>query len=104
VAPAVEIVAAARAGYVTAVRAEAMGRAANALGAGRTTVADRVDHGVGLLVRAKPGDRVREGEPLVELRHRDGRGLDAAVALCRHAVTIGEAPPAVRPKVLAEVR
>jgi thymidine phosphorylase len=63
-----------------------------------------VDHGVGVIVLARPGDRVREGQPLFELHHRDGRGLDEAVALCARAAAIDDAPPAPRPKVLGEAR
>jgi thymidine phosphorylase len=55
-------------------------------------------------VLAKPGDRVSEGQPLVELHHRDGRGLDAALELCRAGIRIGDAPPAQRDKILGEVR
>jgi pyrimidine-nucleoside phosphorylase len=93
-----------RGGYLTALKAEALGRASNVLGAGRTMVGDSVDHGVGVVVLAKPGDRVSEGQPLVELHHRDGRGLDAALELCRAGIRIGDAPPAQRDKILGEVR
>jgi pyrimidine-nucleoside phosphorylase len=93
-----------RGGYLTALKAEALGRASNVLGAGRTMVGESVDHGVGVAVLAKPGDRVSEGQPLVELHHRDGRGLDAALELCRAGIRIGDAPPAQRDKILGEVR
>jgi pyrimidine-nucleoside phosphorylase len=93
-----------RAGYLTALKAEALGRASNVLGAGRTTVGESVDHGVGVVVLAKPGDRVSEGQPLIELHHRDGRGLDAALDLCRAGISIGDAPAPRRDKVLGEVR
>jgi len=93
-----------RGGYLTALKAEALGRASNVLGAGRTMVGESVDHGVGVVVLAKPGDRVSEGQPLVELHHRDGRGLDAALELCRAGIRIGDAPPAQRDKILGEVR
>ena len=93
-----------RGGYLTALKAEALGRASNVLGAGRTMVGESVDHGVGVAVLAKPGDRLSEGQPLVELHHRDGRGLDAALELCRAGIRIGDAPPAQRDKILGEVR
>jgi pyrimidine-nucleoside phosphorylase len=93
-----------RAGYVTRVAAESLGRASHALGAGRMRMGDPVDHAVGILVLAKPGDEVGEGQPLVELHHRDGRGLTDAVALCRAAIAIGDAPPTPRPGILGEVR
>jgi pyrimidine-nucleoside phosphorylase len=93
-----------RSGFVTAMTAEALGRASNALGAGRSRVTDPVDHGVGLLLRVDPGDEVREGQPLLEIHHRDGHGLEPALAFCRAAIAIGERPPARRPKVLAEIQ
>jgi thymidine phosphorylase len=55
-------------------------------------------------VLVQRGERVSEGQPLLELRHRRGRGLDQAVALCRTGISIADEAPASRPKVLAEVR
>jgi pyrimidine-nucleoside phosphorylase len=103
-APGHERLRAPRSGFVTAQGAEAIGRASNALGAGRNRLEDPVDHAVGIVLRAKVGDSVKEGDPLMELHHRDGRGLETALALCRQAVTIGDAPPPRRAKVLGEVR
>jgi pyrimidine-nucleoside phosphorylase len=103
-APGREYVRATRAGYVTMMRAEAIGRASHALGAGRSRVGDPIDHGVGIVVTAKPGDEVRAGDALLELHHRGGRNLETAVALCREAISIGDAPPAGCQKVLGEVR
>ena len=93
-----------RGGYVSHMAAEAIGRASHALGAGRAKVVDPVDHGVGAIVLARRGDRVREGQPLIELHHRDGRGLEDALALCARAVTIDDVASAPRPKVLGEAR
>ncbi len=93
-----------RAGFVTAMRAEAIGRASHALGAGRDKVGDAIDHAVGVTLLAKPGDAVSPGQPLALLHHRDGRGTDEALALCRAAFEIGDAAPVMRPKILGEVR
>ena len=93
-----------RSGFVTAMRAEHIGRATNLLGAGRARVADPVDHAVGAMMLIKPGDAVREGDPLLELHHRGGAGLDDALTLCREAVVIGDAPLPPRAIVLDEVR
>jgi pyrimidine-nucleoside phosphorylase len=103
-APGREPVRALRSGFVTALGAEAVGRASNALGAGRTRLEDDVDHAVGVVISARLGDAVKEGDALMELHHRDGRGLDAARAFCRRAVRIGDEPPARRATVLGEVR
>ena len=93
-----------RSGYVTRMKAEAVGRASNALGAGRSKVGDPVDPAVGIVLHAKPGDVVERGQPVFDLHHRDGRGLDAALALCADALVIGDEAPAPRQKVLGEVQ
>jgi pyrimidine-nucleoside phosphorylase len=80
-----------------------IGRAAAALGAGRATADDRVDHGVGIRVLASLGALVRAGEPIVELIHRDGRGLGDAAALAVRAIELGGAPPAPQPLVVGTV-
>ena len=95
---------AARDGYVTRVKAEAIGLAANILGAGRAKVGEPIDHAVGLVILAKPGTRVERGQPVIEIHHREGRGVNAALALCSDAVTIGDEAPPRRPVVLGDVR
>jgi len=77
---------------VRALHAELVGRAAVALGAGRATLDDVVDPGVGIDVIAPVGTPVQTGEPILRVHHRDGRGLDDACALLRNAIEIGAAP------------
>ena len=91
-------------GYVTSMRAGLIGRASSVLGAGRETVSAEIDHAVGITINAKPGDRVEAGQPLLELHHRNGRGLAEALNLCRGAFEIGDEAPPARPKILGEVR
>ena len=98
-----EIVRAARAGYVTGLDAMLVGRAAAALGAGRATADDRVDHGVGIKVLATLGALVRTGEPILELYHRDGLGLRDAVDLAGQAIELGAAPPMAQPLMVGEI-
>ena len=92
-----------RSGYVRAMRAESLGIASNILGAGRSQVGDPVDHAVGIVARVGIGDQVRAGDPLVELHHRDGRGLAEALTLCAAAVEVGDEPPPARDHVLDHV-
>jgi pyrimidine-nucleoside phosphorylase len=103
-APDREVCRAPRAGYLTMLKAEAVGRASNVLGAGRNKVGESVDHAVGVMTCAKPGDRITAGQPLLELHHRGGRGVQAALALCQKACVIGDAPPALRKTILGDVR
>jgi pyrimidine-nucleoside phosphorylase len=87
------------AGYVASLAAEPIGRAAVALGAGRNRLEDDVDHGVGIMVLAPPGTEVGAGEPVLEVSHRGGRGLEAALALLRPAIRVEDRAPAVAPLV-----
>lgn len=92
-----------RTGIVSSLHAEAVGRAAVALGAGRATLDDRIDHGVGITIAAPPGTPVRHGEAVLVVRHRGGRGLDEALPLLDSAVTLGDAPPAYQALVVDTV-
>ena len=92
-APGREYARAPRAGYVTGLDAMCIGRAAAALGAGRATAEDRIDHGVGIRVLASLGALVRAGEPVLELIHRDAKGLQDAAGLALRAIELGGAPP-----------
>jgi pyrimidine-nucleoside phosphorylase len=102
-APGREYARAPRAGYVTGLDAMLIGSAAAALGAGRATADDRVDHGVGIRVLASLGALVRAGEPVLELIHRDGKGLHDAADLAVRAIELGGAPPAPQPLLVGSV-
>ncbi|MEM7581752.1 MAG: thymidine phosphorylase [Acidobacteriota bacterium] len=64
-------------GRVERIAADTVGTAALLLGAGRRRKEDRVDPGVGVVIRRRRGDTVTIGEPLVDLIHND-RGVDEA--------------------------
>ncbi|OAT86490.1 pyrimidine-nucleoside phosphorylase [Desulfotomaculum copahuensis] len=91
------------AGHVTAIQAEAVGRAAMLLGAGRRTREDRIDHAVGIVLHKKTGDRVEAGEPLATLHVNRTEELDTARRAVQGAYTIGRVLPAQSPLVLGVV-
>jgi thymidine phosphorylase len=62
-----QVVSAPATGTLTRLDALAVGIAAWRLGAGRANKEDPVQAGAGVVMHAKPGDRVREGEPLLTL-------------------------------------
>jgi len=86
-------------GFVVAMDAEAVGLAAMDLGAGRARSEDEVDPAVGLMLRAKVGDAVKKGQPLVEIHHRGGKGLQSCVDRLRRAYTVGTQRPATQPLI-----
>jgi pyrimidine-nucleoside phosphorylase len=98
------MVAADRAGFVTRLDAELVGRASVALGAGRDRVEDPVDPAVGIIVKARPGDAVRAGDPVLELHYRDRGRLETAVRLTSRAIAIDGQRPAAARVIVAEVR
>jgi pyrimidine-nucleoside phosphorylase len=102
-APHRHLLRASRAGYVSALDAELVGRATVLLGAGRDRVQDPIDPAVGIMVMAKPGDRLDQGEPVLELHYRDTARRDAALLLAERAVGIADAPPAPQPTIVGEV-
>ena len=69
-APVREMLVAPRAGYIAAIDAEEVGRASVRLGAGRARKGESIDPAVGFVLRAKVGDRVADGQPLVEIHAR----------------------------------
>jgi thymidine phosphorylase len=93
-----------RAGYLTRLDAELVGRASVALGAGRDRVQDPVDPAVGIMVLAKPGDELRAGEAILELHYRDRGRLETAEALAARAVVVGDARPSAEHLIVGEVR
>jgi pyrimidine-nucleoside phosphorylase len=101
-APVVRELAAPVAGYVAALSAIDVGNAAVHLGAGRRTKEDRIDHAVGIVVRAKRGDRVEAGQMLAEIHARteDEARVGAGEVLAAYAIS--DVAPAERP-VLLEV-
>ena len=58
-----------RAGYITAVDSEAIGRACVMLGGGREKKEDSIDPAVGILIHAKISDRVAHGQPLCTIHY-----------------------------------
>jgi pyrimidine-nucleoside phosphorylase/thymidine phosphorylase len=76
-------------GVVQEVDALKVGLAVLALGGGRRKKGEAIDHGVGVHLLKKPGDRVERGEALALVYHRN-RGLEEALGLLGEAFRLGE--------------
>ena len=100
----VHVVEATRSGVVGQLDALAFGRAVFRLGAGRVHAADPVDFAVGARLKVELGDAVEAGQPLVELVHRDGHGLDAALSLLAEGIVVDDGPAEVTPLIRDRVR
>ena len=80
------------AGYVAAIDAEALGRAASALGAGRAKKGDPIDPAVGIEFYPKLGDRLEEGGRMAVVHAREEKAAGGAVRRVHAAVTLSEDP------------
>ena len=90
-------------GYLQRLDARGVGVAAWRLGAGRAALGDKVSAAAGVVCRAKPGDRVRAGEPLLELHADEPGRFDAALEALDGAIEIGDAAPDEAPLVIETI-
>ncbi|MBP3954287.1 thymidine phosphorylase [Gemmata sp. G18] len=93
----------ARTGYITAIDAEKVGIAARVLGGGRSRAEDAIDPAVGIIVRAKLGERVTSRDAVFDVHYRDDAKLALSLPLLAEAFQVGDAPPADEPLILEEL-
>ena len=79
-------------GYLAAVFADRVARANLALGAGRATKEDAIDHAVGIEVHRKVADAVAAGDLLMTIHANDEVRLQAALDELRDAVEYSASP------------
>jgi thymidine phosphorylase len=91
VAPEKHIVTAPASGTLTRLDAYAVGVAAWRLGAGRARKEDPVSAAAGVVLLARPGDTVTQGQPLLELHADDPSRFDRALQALDGGFDIGEA-------------
>ncbi|GAA4931346.1 thymidine phosphorylase [Actinoplanes utahensis] len=98
-----EVLRATEDGVVTSIDAYGIGIAAWRLGAGRARKEDPVSFGAGVQLKVRPGDRVRTGDVLLELRADDESRIPAARADAAGAFTFGAAAAAPVPLLLDRI-
>jgi thymidine phosphorylase len=103
VAPEVEVVRSTVDGFVSTVDAYQIGTAAWLLGAGRARKEDGVSASAGVMLHRRPGDEVRAGDPLYELRAEDPGRIAAAREAADGAVEITGGRPAPVPLVMERI-
>jgi thymidine phosphorylase len=90
-------------GWVARLDARAVGLAAWRLGAGRARKEDPVSHTAGIRCLAKPGDYVRQGEPVLELYADDPARFAAGTEALSGALTVTSEQPPAQPLILDQV-
>ena len=91
------------AGYVTRMDTAAIGRCAQALGAGRQKKTDVIDPAVGLVMDVRLGDKVEAGDSLATLYLNRRELANEAVAGMQRAITIAQEKPELPPLIHAAV-
>lgn len=86
-----------KAGWLAQINARVVGETSVALGAGRAKKSDAIDHGVGILVHHKVGERVEAGEVLFTIHARNQAEAEQAGEALRQALAWSEHPTAELP-------
>jgi thymidine phosphorylase len=90
-------------GWLAGLDALKVGTAAWRLGAGRARKEDPVSAAAGVICLAKPGDEVRKGQPLLELRADDPGRFASALAALDGAAEFSAQPPPPLPSPVIEL-
>ena len=85
-----ELFFASRPGFVASIDPRRVGFGVIQLGGGRSHPGDPVDHSVGFIIAVRPGDLVREGEPLATVMARDADGIEAGRRALEGAIVIAD--------------
>ncbi len=91
-------------GVLSTLDAYAVGVAAWRLGAGRARKEDPVQAGAGVLCLAKPGDRVEQGQPLLELRTDTPDAVPYALEALTGGYAVADSAASPGPLVIDTIR
>jgi pyrimidine-nucleoside phosphorylase/thymidine phosphorylase len=92
-----------RAGYISAIEAEDIGRASTLLGAGRDRKDDRIDPAVGVILEVKSGEKVDAGAVLCRLYYTGEEHVEEAAELVEGAFRVSSQKPESRELILEVV-
>ncbi len=96
-------VVAAQTGYISYVNAEEYGRAALILGAGRNAKDDIIDHSAGILLKAKTGQFVKQGDVIATLYTNREEAIAACEKILLESTIISNEVPKERPLIFEKV-
>ena len=92
-----------RAGFISAIDAEDVGRASAMIGAGRDAKDDAIDPAVGVILEIKVGEKVEAGSVLCRLYYTGEGRLEEASEVIEDAFRISSHPPEERELILEVV-
>ncbi len=92
-----------RAGYISAIDAEGIGRASSLIGAGRNTKEDAIDPAVGVILEVKVGQKIEGGAVLCRLYYTGEEQVEEASQQIEDAFRISASAPEERELILEVV-
>ena len=87
-------------GYITKMRAQGVGEASMLLGAGRAKKGDTIDHLSGIMLHAKVGDYVREGDTIATLYTSNDTLIKGATDALDNAIELSSDKPTKKPLII----
>ena len=94
-----QTITASRAGFISGIETDEIGRIVMEWGGGRRRLEDKIDYGVGLYIHAKLGDEVKAGEPLVTAYFNDESKLEEMQARLLKTYRIEDTQPIPEPLI-----
>jgi pyrimidine-nucleoside phosphorylase len=92
-----------RAGYISAIDAEGIGKASSMIGAGRNTKEDTIDPAVGVILEVKVGQKIEGGAVLCRLYYTGEEQVEEASQQIEDAFRISASAPEERELILEVV-
>jgi pyrimidine-nucleoside phosphorylase len=90
-------------GYITKMNAEEIGKVANLLGAGRSTMEDTIDYGAGIIIESKVGNYVRKGKIIATL-YTNKEDINDIASKYLNAITISNYKPNKKKMILGKIK
>ena len=98
-----KVIVAEKDGLISSMNALQVGISAWRLGAGRERQGEKVQAGAGIEIHAKPGEKVKQGDPLFTLHTDDAVRFERAEAALTDAVVIGDSTAERLPLLITKV-
>jgi pyrimidine-nucleoside phosphorylase len=88
-------------GWISAIDAQMIGKAAMLLGAGRATKEASIDHSVGVILEKKTGEFINAGDTLASLYYQNENELQASEKMIQQAYQFSDTQ-VIKPKIIVE--
>lgn len=89
----IDVIKSDRDGYIQNIDARLIGEVVHALGAGRKSVTDKIDHSVGIVLHKKYGHKMTKGETILEIHAKNKEDSESVKEKLASAIKLGQNEP-----------